>query len=668
MGRKMSLQKTSIYLLAGIMVTTAAFEASAGPFNRRHKSQNSFNAFLEDATNWGNRGYRSRFSLIETSGKNKPIFKSIKAEPFVALRNSKIEYSVPEHDFAKIIFAHLTGKPPVTVSPAAFKPSDNQAKIEQASYEPDKTGDITEGITIPEPLKIHAKDRDQVIDFYSNRDFTPIWLTDGKLTARAKKLIAYLQTVEAHGLKKSDYQITLLNDFSPDIAHLGDETEALAQLELELSRAAAAYARHASAGRVIPDQLSRFNTMMPKQAMADEVLAELSTREDPGVYLETLQPQGKRYQALKEALADYRTREKTPALVKIPAGPTLKPGMKHGRVVLLRKRLEAAGLYEMPSNEKIEGQPDAEAKTEVEAKTEAEAKAEAALFEIEFFDEGLREAVRAFQKENALHPDGYVGRRTLAKLNGDKKDHVQQIILNMERLRWLPQELGKRHVFVNQAEYRMRLIDEGTEIHSARVIIGKYRHQTPVFSDEMETVVLNPYWNVPQSIIKNELLPSGNLGGYEIFQGGKRISAYQIDYPGERLHIRQPPGARNALGYVKFLFPNEHHVYMHDTPTRHLFQRENRTFSHGCVRVHHAQKLAHKILGLDQPEWTPAKITAGIKRGNNQHIKLKTKIPVYITYLTAWADENGVMQFSDDFYGRDKHLTTVLNTYQNAKK
>ena len=241
----------------------------------------------------------------------------------------------------------------------------------------------------------------------------------------------------------------------------------------------------------------------------------------------------------------------------------------------------------------------------------------------------------------------------------------------------MPRDLGDRHVFVNQAAYEMKLFDDGELIHRARVIVGKRKHQTPSFSDQMEFVVLNPYWNVPSSIATKEMLPHliANPSyldnkGFEVVGRGGKMSSSSVDweaYEGQKLpfNFRQPPGAGNALGAVKFLFPNRHNVYMHDTPTKHLFSQPVRTYSHGCVRVQNADEFADVI--LEREGWTPDRIRSAMSTGENRRIVLKKKVSVHITYFTAWTS-GGELVYYKDMYGRDELLKRALGENRVAMK
>jgi murein L,D-transpeptidase YcbB/YkuD len=253
----------------------------------------------------------------------------------------------------------------------------------------------------------------------------------------------------------------------------------------------------------------------------------------------------------------------------------------------------------------------------------------------------------------------------------------------MERMRWLPRDLGRRHIVVNQAAFRLRLYDDREIVHSARVIIGKRRHSTPVFSDKIERIVFNPYWNVPRSIATKEMLPRlardpSYLArqGYEVFwrDGGRaervdssRVDWWNADPRNFNFSIRQPPGRSNALGRIKFLFPNRYNIYLHDTPTKRLFKRGSRAFSHGCIRLQHPEKLAEILLGWDK-DWSPGTISRKLATGRNQGINLDRKIPIYLSYFTAGMGDDGKIEIYEDVYGRDAALSRALADVRIALK
>jgi murein L,D-transpeptidase YcbB/YkuD len=284
------------------------------------------------------------------------------------------------------------------------------------------------------------------------------------------------------------------------------------------------------------------------------------------------------------------------------------------------------------------------------------------------YDSSLQEAVKAFQRRHGLADDGAIGREVVAALNVPVDHRVAQIRMNMERWRWLPRELGNRYILVNIPEMRLDVY-EGEQVPlSMRVVVGKEDTQTPIFNDEMTHVVFSPYWNVPPTIAQNETLPSV-MGDPEFLErnnmevvdaSGNRVDPASIDLANPSgYRFRQRPGATNSLGLVKFMFPNQFNVYLHDTPADSLFDRAVRSFSHGCVRVAEPLALAEYVL-RDQREWHRARIEEAMHAGEEKHVKLNTPIPVYMGYWTARVRPDGMVQFRNDVYGIDERLTVKL--------
>jgi len=283
------------------------------------------------------------------------------------------------------------------------------------------------------------------------------------------------------------------------------------------------------------------------------------------------------------------------------------------------------------------------------------------------FDAATREALKRFERRHGLAADGRLDREVRAALNVPVEDRIRQIELNLERWRWLPDTLGDRYVLVNIPTYHLTAVDHGQIGLQMRVVTGKQDSPTPIFSDEMTTVVFSPYWNVPPDIARNETMPAvmrdpGYLGrnNLEVVRGGRVLDPWSVDWsrPGD-VQFRQRPGAHNALGGVKFMFPNQFDVYLHDTPADALFARVERDYSHGCVRLEQPFEMARWVL-QDRSEWTPEKIQAAMSSGREQHIALKHHIPVYIVYETVWVDDDGTEEFRKDVYGHDARQERVL--------
>ena len=392
---------------------------------------------------------------------------------------------------------------------------------------------------------------------------------------------------------------------------------------------------NAYSGRLDPASVSSNFGYEVRELAVGDVLGLVSASSDPVATLEAYNPPQKEYQALRAELAKARERAATDQSVEVPDGPLLKPGMSDPRVKIIRQRLEIAAAAEDP----------------------------------EVYDETVVAAIKDFQKSARLRADGIVGKNTLVAMNRGQEDHVPTIIANMERWRWMPRYLGDFYVRVNIPNYNVDIYKDGAVVHTTRIIVGKVTNQTPIFSDEMEHIVVNPVWNVPQSIARNEMLPrlraGGGLGGYTVY--AKVRGRFRAVSPGSinwhtvnmsQIQIKQPPGSANALGQVKFLFPNKYSVYLHDTPTKSLFDRDARAFSHGCMRVQDPWDFAAALLA-DDPEIDANKLRKMVG-GAERWVNLDTKIPVHVTYFTAWVDDDGKLQIRDDIYGHDKRIVQAL--------
>ena len=467
--------------------------------------------------------------------------------------------------------------------------------------------------------------------FYERRDFKPAWSAGGALRPAAGELLAALAAAEDDGLHSEDYRLSAL---ARRAAALGrPNAHDLADLDLLLSDAFLEFAAHLRNGRVSPETLYRdcaldrgdaidFATVLEEALAAGQIRAALAG----------LPPPHREYALLRKALDRYRRIASRGASAQVPPGPTLRTGDRGERVAVLRERLaEAAGA------DAAEPLPAAE--------------------NLDLFDDPLAEAVRRFQGRHGLEDDGIVGSTTLAELNQRPEDHVRQIEVNLERWRWLPRDLGRRHVLVNIAAFRLEAVDEGRTVIDMRVIVGKPYTRTPMFSSAMNAVVLNPSWYVPQNIAVNEILPKARKdssylqrNGYEVLSGSR---------------LRQKPGPQNALGLIKFVFPNRFSVYLHDTPARTLFSSTVRTFSHGCIRIEKPFDLAVWALGAD-PSWPPEAIRAAIDTGRERKIPIARTIPVHVAYWTAWVDEHGTLRRGRDVYQRDAELARRLGTERRA--
>ena len=488
--------------------------------------------------------------------------------------------------------------------------------------------------------------REALLDQYRKRDFRPVFLENGELSARGKSVLALLAAADEEGLSAESYLPSGLAAFDAPLP--STDAAAMARLDIDLYAASLRYARDASGGVFDPRKLSRYNDVTPPWVKAESAAQVLAWSPYPDSYLKGLHPTHPAYAAMKAALAAERASSDAPPPEPIPGGKVVKTGASDDRIPALRERLSGLGYA---------------------------AKAEPGADDT-VLDKALSDELRKFQEASGIRVTGALGPQTLAALNDDRRAReTNALIDNMERLRWLPRELGHRYVFVNQAAFEATVMKDGAPEWSTRVIVGRPTTQTSVFHDEMELVVFNPSWGVPPSIIANEYLPKlrrdpgylDKMGFKVVNQQGKVVPSRSISWAsyGKKVPygVHQPPGAKNALGEIKFLFPNSHDIYMHDTPSRELFSQDTRAFSHGCVRVQNPREFAAVLLGWDQEE-----VAKHIETPKSETVRLKQKIPVHLTYFTAWPDATGKIRYFDDIYGRDKAMDDARSTVAVAQR
>jgi len=496
-----------------------------------------------------------------------------------------------------------------------------------------------------------------LVEYYAVPDQRLLWVNENGLTDRGKAIMAEIAKADEYGLRASDYALPKPDGFDPSDANA---TDWLAEAETKISYAVLGYARDARGGRIEPLRLSP--NLDPELALPNpsEVLESIAIRSDPGAYLRSFQPDQPQFEALRQKLIELRGGkvETAEPSVTIPDGPVLKIGMEHEQVALLRKRLD------MPSQN--------EGARPVNAMK---------------FDEAVLEAVRQFQLANGSIPDGMVGSGTRRLLNHGQQPHevgspsrIRAVLINMERWRWLPHDLGPFYVMVNIPEFMLRVMVDNKPAYTTRVVVGKPDKQTPIFSKDMQEIVFGPFWNVPTSIKVEEIRPylreeaawlfGGGGWNTSVFQrhdlriryAGRELDPGSIDW--NRVDIRnlelfQPPGPSNVLGRVKFVFPNKHDVYIHDTPQKFLFANSVRAESHGCMRVQNPDQLAAVLLKQDQ-NWSQGQTMSAIENGYDQHIALRQKIPVYISYFTLKVNDDGSVATYGDLYGHDDRMAAAL--------
>ena len=527
-------------------------------------------------------------------------------------------------------------------------------------------------------IRVTAANRAAILKFYADRGFAPVWTSVAGITERAFPVLEKLALAGEEGLDAALYRVPSVWDVNGDLEAINTSAEKLARFDIELTAAALRYARHISGGLVNPDRLSAYHDLHPPKVGAPMALKTLAQAQNPAQWLASLAPRHRAYRILKAALKRLRGGQTQAPLPPLAGGPIIRPGGYDIRIPLVRKYLERHGFIEKKprGGRKIARAEVANAMGEDAPETSTDAVAED---DVNVYDDALEEAVRAFQRKSGLRPDGIIGKGTVRAFNrlggGGKQARARKIALNMERLRWMPRNFGQTYFLANQPAFELYLVRSGGTVWKTRIIVGKPTKQTAFFSDIMEMVVFNPYWGVPQSIITREMMPRLmrdpsylDRKGFEVYNSrGKRVSSSAVDwyaYAGQSkvpFDVRQKPGARNALGHIKFLFPNKHSIYMHDTPSRSLFGSARRAFSHGCVRVQNPLKLAELVTGMDRME-----IEDKIAAGKNERMPLKQKIPVHLAYFTAWPDDKGRIHYYADVYGRDKLLDTAMKKTASA--
>lgn len=477
--------------------------------------------------------------------------------------------------------------------------------------------------------------------FYETRGFPPVWSTSRGPRSQAAELIAAIPALGADGLDVRRYQPQRLAALVEEVEERRSfddppSQRRLVDLDLELTYTYLSLAAHLATGRLQPETLRVSWYTKPRNVDLGARLAHALEAESSGeilTILRSLAPRYPDYDRLRRALAGHRAVMARGGWGAVPPGPDLETGDRGPRVAALRARLAAAGDLASPNPPSGSAEPSSGARAS------------------NVFDAPLAAAVSRFQRRHGLVATGKVDEETLAELNVPIRDRVRQLQVNMERWRWLPATLGGRYIMVNVPEFRLDVVEAGKTVLTMRVIVGKDQSRTPAFSDKMSYLELNPFWNIPESIAEAEILPKlASDPGYLA-----RNDMEVISEPGSEYRLRQRPGASNPLGKIKFMFPNEFNIYLHDTPADHLFGQAERGFSHGCIRLQKPLELADYLLKGD-PKWTSATLQAAISSGENQTIQLSRPIAVHILYWTAWADGDGTVQFRPDFYGHDARL------------
>lgn len=496
----------------------------------------------------------------------------------------------------------------------------------------------------------------QFIKFYTDRNYHLAWSTLKKPLPLADSLFQALKLASREGLQPDDYNLNELQQMRDSvfqrsllkIKYKRPDLLRLVQLDFQLTAAYLTYASHLAIGRIDPHRLEAMWMINPQRTanLAKSLEKALRTRNINKSLVELL-PAREEYGRLRHELARHQQISQQGGWPAVEASPLYRPGKRGEPVAYLRKRLTLSG--DLPS---------------------------AGGADSTLFDDALLQAVKGFQERHGLKANGKLDAQTLQVLNVPVDRRIAQIQLNLERMRWLPENMGKEYIAVNVPAFDLKVMEGDRKVMEMRVVVGKEFNSTPVFRDTIEYIVFSPDWTVPQSIATKEILPIAQRNpdyllthNYQVYSSWDArdttaLDPQSIDWDSLSednfsYRVVQGPGRGNALGSVKFMFPNKMDIYLHDTPADHLFNRDERALSHGCVRVEKPAQLAAHLL-RDKSEWNEETIAEAMHQDKPKNVKLPRKIPVYLLYHTAYVDENSRMNFRDDLYGHDAKQLSVL--------
>ncbi|WP_099865994.1 L,D-transpeptidase family protein [Pararhizobium haloflavum] len=466
-----------------------------------------------------------------------------------------------------------------------------------------------------------------------------IWIDERGPNDRARAALSVLEAADSVGLDASDYRVAPLKRTGGQDARMRDRM----RFEMDLSVKALTYVLDATRGRIDPNKISGYHDFKRKSVDLAAAMRVIARVGDVAHYLEARSPRHETFQALSAEWTRLAAEDERDDLIIVAEGTFMRPGGESEELPNVVAAIRARGSDKLKTDHAL---------------TFADYKGS------QRYEGALVELVEAFQEENGLMSDGIVGRNTvLAMSQMTNAEKLEKLAFSMERLRWLNRDLGDRHVLINAASYRVSYVEDNEEALNMRVVVGTKANQTYFFQDQIETVEYNPYWGVPRSIIVNEMLPKLRRDpsyldrlGYEVTtRSGTQVASSSVNWYGVGANVpynvRQPPGASNALGELKILFPNSHAIYMHDTPAKDLFGRDSRAYSHGCVRLEDPRAMAAAILGS-----TKENVGTEIAQGRNKAVKVEADIPVYVGYFTAWPNADGGIDYFGDVYERDMYL------------
>lgn len=483
---------------------------------------------------------------------------------------------------------------------------------------------------LPLPLE---RIRDALTAHYVQGRAPVYWVGTGRMTPFLQRLA----DAADDGLNPGDYPLDALMELRDDITP--DDPESAAFTELLYSAFFVSYAADLKIGRLTPQKVDPRLFRNRKTIDVLRVLTELGKHNDPNAFLAAFESQNPHYQALKRMLAVYRSVTDSVSWPTIPMGANIEPGASDPRIPAIRNLLMLTGDHPGGGGGEV-------------------------------YDPATVLAIRSFQMRHGLEALGLIGKQTIAALNVPPAERARQIALNMERWRWMPEDLGPHHFMVNLAGYELVEVEAESIVDRMDVVVGAVATQTPEFSEDMQYVEINPTWTVPYSIATKEMLPKlrrspmAYAGDFEVFMNGKLTSWGGINWnaygPGRfPFTFRQKPGPKNALGKVKFMLPNPHNIYLHDTPSKDKFLATARAFSHGCIRLSRPMDLAYRLVG-EIAGWPRQKIDAAFASGKTTRVTLPERIPVHMIYATAFEGDGGSIEFRPDIYGRDRKLEAAL--------
>jgi murein L,D-transpeptidase YcbB/YkuD len=477
----------------------------------------------------------------------------------------------------------------------------------------------------------------------------PLWLSnDGLHQTRTKALTTAILAANADGMRLDDYPIGPLATVIAAIKQTKNPTaEQLASADVLLTASYTALGEDLLTGQTDPRQFSQAWHVNPEEENIDSALVRNLRYEQLDRALATMRPTDEDYAALSQQLQNYRTIVAKGGWPTVPATATnVKPGGSASPAVIaaVRNRLAAEGIVPAAGATKSSMLPSIGSVKALISALQATTTASSGTY-----DHELAAAVALFQQRHSINVDSALGKETIDAMNQPARYRLGEIAANMERFRWLPRSLGQRYIFVNVPAFKLEAFDTGQKVLEMKVIVGQeYEDKaTPVFADSMETVVFRPYWNVTPDIAAKEVFPKG-----EAYMARENMETYREN---GALRVRQRPGPKNALGFVKFLFPNDFNIYLHDTPNHELFNKDVRAFSHGCIRLEKPAELAQWVLG-----WPADKVQQEMQNPpDNKSVKVPSKIPVYITYFTTYVTD-GQLYFGNDLYNRDDKLVPAV--------